>query len=207
MISIRKAQQTDCHFIATIILLAESTGFEITSYNKMFDKTNESLLPIFEKIIDNETEGHPLTYKSYLIACVDDIPASAISVYNEGAFGDSTHLMTGALMTGFNRKDIALAFSFLKNHSEITITKKNNTFQIDCVATLPEYRGLGLLKKLMSEAEKSAAELQIPEMQIQVWKKNNLAVSIYEKYGFKICKQAISNTHSENGKILMTKII
>jgi ribosomal protein S18 acetylase RimI-like enzyme len=207
MISIRKAQQTDCRFIATIILLAESTGFEITSYSSMFDKTNETLLPIFEKIIDNETEGHPLTYKSYLIACVDDIPASAISVYNEGQFGDSTHLMTGALMTGFNRKDIALAFNFLKEHSEINIPKKNNTFQIDCVATLAEYRGLGLLKKLMNEAAKNAAELQVAEMQIQVWKKNQLATRIYEKYGYKICKETVSNTHIANGKILMTKII
>ena len=207
MITIRKAESRDCQFLATIILLAESTSFEITSYTKMFGKTNEELLPTFEKIINNETEGHPLTYKSYLIACVGETPASAISVYQEGAFGDSNHLMTGALMTGFNRKDIGAAFNFLKDHSEISISKKNNTLQIDCVATLPKYRGKGLLKELLNEAENMANVLPISEIQIQVWKKNELAKKVYRKYGYKVSHELISATDVDNGKVLMTKTI
>ena len=207
MVTIRKAEQADCHFLATIILLAESTGFEITAYTKMFDKTMEELLPSFEKMINNPTEGHPLTYKSYLIACVDGIPASAFSVYKEGEFGDSNHLMTGALMTGFDRKSVAQAFGFLKNHGDITIQKKPGTLQIDCVATLPEYRGKGLLKELMKAAEQRGKELGANEIQIQVWKKNEGAVAVYEKSGYKVVQEMMSATDTGNGKILMTKTI
>lgn len=207
MITIRKAEQKDCQFLATIILLAESTGFEITSYAKMFGKTNEELLPVFKKIINNETEGHPLTYKSFMVACVDGIPASAISVYREGEFGHSTHLMTGALMTGFDKKSVALAFCFLKNNAELNISKKNNSLQIDCVATLPEYRGMGLLKQLLTEAERTASEFQAHEIQIQVWKQNETAVKAYEKAGYKIVEEMISAANNKNGKVLMTKTI
>lgn len=207
MITIRKAEVSDCNFIAKIILLAESTGFEITSYTKMFGKTNDELLPYFEKMINNETNGHPLTYKSYVIACVDNVPASAISVYKEGEYGDSNHLMTGALMTGFDRKSVAAAFGFLKIHSDISIQKKINTLQIDCVATLPEYRGKGILKRLLSETEKMAHNAQLNEIQIQVWKKNEGAVKVYEKSGYKIVTEMMSNTDSGNGKTLMVKKI
>ncbi|MCD6017988.1 MAG: acetyltransferase, superfamily protein [Bacteroidetes bacterium] len=207
MITVRKAEKTDCHFLARIILLAESTGFEITSYTGMFGKTTEELVPSFEKMIDNDTDGHPLTYKSYLIACVDGIPASAISVYKEGEFGDSNHLMTGALMTGFDRKSVALAFGFLKNHGDITIQKTPGTLQIDCVATMPEYRGKGLLKELMKAAEQRGKELNTGEIQIQVWKKNEGAVAAYEKAGYKIVKEMMSAVDEGNGKILMIKNI
>jgi ribosomal protein S18 acetylase RimI-like enzyme len=207
MVTVRKAEKADCHFLATIILLAEATGFEVTSYTKMFNKTMEELLPAFEKMTDNETEGHPLTYKSYLVACVDGIPASAISVYKEGEFGDSNHLMTGALMTGFDRKSVAIAFGFLKNHGDISIQKKPGTLQIDCVATLPEFRGKGLLKELMKAAEQRGKELQTNEIQIQVWKKNEGAVAVYEKSGYKVVQEMMSGTEAGNGKILMTKTI
>lgn len=207
MITIRNAEQSDCGFLANIILLAESTGFEITSYTKMFGKTNEELLPHFQKIINNDTNGHPLTYKSYLIACVDTIPVSAISVYKEGEFGDSNHLMTGALMTGFDRKSVAQAFGFLKNHHELSISKKINTLQIDCVATLPEFRGKGILKQLLLESEKIALEKNCEEIQIQVWKQNEGAVKVYEKLGYAIVREQLSHQDDGNGKIIMIKTL
>lgn len=207
MITIRKAQQSDCSFLASIILLAENTGNEITAYTKMFNKTNEELLPIFEKIINNETQGHPLAYKSFLIAAENGVPASAFAIYKEGEFGDSNHLTTGALMTGFDRKSMATAFGFLKNNSELGLTKKINTLQIDCVATLPEYRGKGMLRQLMHAAEQEAIMNQINELQIQVWKKNEGAINAYCKLGFKIEEEKLSHSEKENGKVLMIKNI
>jgi len=207
MITIRKAQQTDCSFLASIIVLAEDTGNEITAYTKMFNKTNEGLLPIFEKIINNQTQGHPLTFSSYLIACENEVPAAAIAIYTEGEFGDSNHLTTGALMTGFDRKSMAVAFGFLKNHTELGISKKINSLQIDCVSTLPEYRGKGMLRQLISEAEVIAKQHNLCEMQIQVWKKNEGAINAYKKLGFFVEEERISLTEPINGKVLMIKKI
>jgi len=205
MYTIRKALETDCHFLSTIILLAEDTGNEITAYTKMFNMTNEQLLPVFEKILKNETQGHPLTYKSYLVATDNGKPIAAIAIYNEGQFGDSNHLTTGALMTGFDRKSVASAFGFLKNHAELGITKKVNTLQIDCVATLAEYRGKGVLRMLISEAEIFAKKLALHEVQIQVWKKNEGAIKAYKKLGFNVVEEKLSTSDLNNGKVLMIK--
>lgn len=207
MIQIRKALAEDCKFLAEIILLAESTGFEITSYEKMFGMTKAEMLPVFETMMNNSTDGHPLTYHSWLIATVDGNPVSAISAYVEGTQGDSVHLMTGALMMGFDRKKIASAFSILKEHADITIQKTKHTMQIDCVATLPEHRGKGLLKQLIAAAEQIARDAGVKELEIQVWKKNETAVKVYEKSGFTVTQQKLSPFDTENGKLLMTKKI
>lgn len=207
MINIRKATKEDIPFLAGIILLAESTGNEITSYTKMFGMTDEELQPMIEKSITNDMKGHPLTYHTYLVATVDGAPAAAISVYTEGEFGDSNHLMTGALMNGFDRKKIGPAFAFLKEHAYLNIPKTRNTLQIDCVATLPEFRGQGLLKQLVNEAERMAADAGIRELQIQVWKKNEGAVSAYGKLGYVTTAEQLSQEDKTNGKIVMTKTI
>ncbi len=205
MIAVRKAQVVDCGFLANIILLAENTGFEVTAYTKMFSKTNDELLPVFEKMINNETQGHPLTYRSYIIATENDKPAAAIAIYKEGEFGDSNHLTTGALMTGFDRKSMVGAFGFLKRNSELGITKKLNSMQIDCVGTLPEFRGKGMLRHLIGEAETIAKENHISEMEIQVWKKNEGAINAYKKLGFIISEERLSLSEEGNGKVLMSK--
>lgn len=207
MITIRKAQQSDCTFLASIVLLAEDTGFEITSYTKMFNRSIEELLPIFEKIISNDTQGHPLTFRSYIIALEDGIRASAIALYKEGEFGDSNHLTTGALMTGFDRKSMSTAFGFLRKHSELGITKKAKSLQIDCVATLPEYRGKGMLRNLIAEAELVAKQNEVSELQILVWKKNEAAINAYKKLGFVIEEERASLLEPNNGKVLMIKKI
>lgn len=205
MITVRKAVKSDSHFLASIILLAENTGHEITSYTKLFNKTNEELLPIFERIVEGGMEGYPLTFKSFLVACVNDIPSAAIAIYKEGEFGDSNHLTTGALMTNFDRKSMALAFGFLKNHAELSITKSLHSLQIDCVATLPEQRGKGLLKLLIAEAERYAKQKDVGQLEIQVWKKNESAISAYSKIGFTIKEEKLSSQEDNNGKVLMIK--
>lgn len=207
MVSIKEGSKADCAFLAKIILLAEESGFEITSYSNMFEKTNEELLPIFEKIINNDTKGHPLTYSSFLIANESGKSCGAIAVYVEGEYGDSNHLTTGALMTNFGRKEMQSAFAFLRKHSELSIPKKSGTLQVDCVATLPEFRGKGMLKSLIAEAERRANALNINEVQIQVWKNNLGAIAAYEKLGYKITEIKLSNSMPEDGKVLMTKNI
>lgn len=207
MVTVRKATKDDCHFIAEIILLAESTGNEITSYTKMFGMSDEELMVTMEKMIANEIEGHPLTYRTYLIATIDNQPVAAISAYKESEAGDSNHLMTGVLMTGFDRKKVSAAFGFLKQNAYLSIPKGRGTMQIDCVATLPEHRRKGLLKLLIAEAEKEAAAKGVNEVQIQVWKKNTTAVKAYEKLGYQVVAEQLSNEDIENGKQLMTKKI
>ncbi len=200
-IQIKQALKKDCDFIAKIILFAESTGTETTTYQKMFDMDSKELLPIFAQIINNEKKGHSLTYTSYYIASINNKQVGAISAYIEGEHGSSNHLLTGALMSGFNREVLQESFRFLAKNRELHLEKTTGSLQIDSVATLANFSGKGVFSKLLKTAEEAYKKLGVSNSEIQVWKKNVLAIKTYEAKGY------IQALESEkiNGKIIMTK--
>lgn len=207
-IEVRRAVIEDCNFLAHVIVLAESSGAEIISYAKMFSALPESSLrQNLARALKNSVEGHPLTYSSYFIACVNGMPAAAAAGYIEGSQGDSNHLITGALLTAFDKMEVVKAFSFLKQHTEIQIPKTGNSIQIDCVATLPDYRGRGLFARIHDAIIAHAKTNRVTESEIQVWKKNTLAIKTYAKLGYNIVLEKISHSDPSNGKVLLKKNI
>lgn len=206
-IDIRKATEKDCNFLAKIILRAESTGFEMTSYSWAFEKSNSELEPLIAKVINNPSKGHPLCFDSYFIATVDEVPAAAISVYIEGDHGDSNHLMTGALMSVFSREELQKAFRKYALHKDIEIRKSVGTLQIDCVATLAEFTGNKLFSKLLIFAEKLFKNQGVKASEIHVWRNNKRAVDLYKYNNYDIFEQKLSAVDPSNGKVLMTKCL
>lgn len=204
-VRLRKATVNDCAFIAKLIFLAESTGAEITSYEKMFGKPASELIPVFEKMVNNPSKGHPLTYDSYLIAEVDGVPAGGLSVYVEGEYGDSNHLMTGALMYAFPRDEVQRAFKFLAENKDVQIEKRVGNLQLDCVGTFNEFSGLGIFSKLLGFVEDEYRQKGVSKAEIQVWKKNEHAIHVYEKKGYRIFAEKLCATDPSNGKVLMEK--
>jgi ribosomal protein S18 acetylase RimI-like enzyme len=204
-INIRKATQKDCEFISQIILLAESTGFEVTSYEKMFNMSREELLVKLTSIVNNESTGHPLCFDSFYLAEVDGVRAAGLSAYVEGLNGKSNHLMTGALMSEFDRETLQSGFNFLAKHKEIQIAKTNKTLQLDCIATMPKHFGKGLFSKLLNHIEVEHFSKNIECIEIQVWKLNKKAVSIYKAKDYSITAVHDSYSFKGNGKILMQK--
>jgi ribosomal protein S18 acetylase RimI-like enzyme len=205
MITVRKALATDCAFIAGIILEAETSGAEITSYEKMFQLSSAELQEIFSKALETSPAGHALTWQDFLIATENEIPVAGLSAYIEGSNGDSSHLTTAVLMNSFPRKQLGDAFRFLRQHEEVSIPKTNHTLQLDCVATLPAHRGKGALRLLMDAALKDAKNKGAALAEIQVWKKNASAIATYEKLGFHSVTEKPSHTEAGNGKVLMQK--
>lgn len=205
LVKIDSATKSDISFIADIILKAEETGFEVTSYQKMFDLERDKLKIKIEKAINNTIGGHPFSYTTFKIAKVNSLPASAFSAYVEGENGNSNQLITGALMSVFNREEMKLAYTFLAHHKEIQIPKTKGNLQIDSVATLIDFRGLGLFKKMLKEVEEFYSKQGIKAAEIQVWKKNELALNVYQKLGYKPLAETKSLTNIGNGKVLMVK--
>lgn len=207
-IEVRRATEKDCDFLANIVVLAESTGCEIVSYEKMFSSISPAQLKRNLAVaLRHSSEGHPLSYLSYFIACVNSIPAAAAAGYIEGENGDSNLLITGVLLTAFLKQDVIRAFSFLKNHADVHIPKTKNTVQIDCVATLPIYRGRGLFSRIHNAIIQYAKEKGITESEIQVWKKNTQAIRTYTKLGYVVSLEKISHSDPNNGKVLLKKYI
>ena len=207
MITARKATVSDCEFIAGIILEAETSGAEITSYEKMFQMETGALREIFSKALEASPAGHALSWRNFLIATENNIPIAGLSAYIEGSNGDSSHLTTAVLMASFPRKQLGDAFRFLRSHEEVSIPKTHNTLQLDCVATLPAHRGKGALRLLIEEALREGKANGASVAEIQVWKKNASAIAAYEKLGFRVTLEKLSKTEEGNGKVLMQKEI
>ncbi|CAG5079743.1 GNAT family N-acetyltransferase [Parvicella tangerina] len=204
-VKVRRASREDCDFIAKLIFFAESTGAEITSYEKMFESSAEELVPAFAKMLDNPSKGHPLTYKSYMIGEVNGECAGGLSAYVEGEFGGSNHMMTGALMNAFDRKDVQKAFKFLAENKDVQIEKRKGNLQLDCVGTLSKFAGMGVFSSLLSFVENDFKAKGGGTVEIQVWKKNEHAIRVYAKKGYRIFDEKIGVNDPSNGKVLMEK--
>lgn len=204
---VRRASLDDCAFVSTIILEAETSGAEITSYEKMFGLDRATLSEAFAKALPASPAGHALTWQTFFIAEENGVPAAGLSAYVEGSNGDSSHLTTAVLMTAFPRAAVSTAFRFLREHADVSIPKGNGTLQLDCVATLPEHRGKGALRLLIAVALEFGKNEGAKEAQIQVWKKNEGAIAAYERLGFSIADERLSAADPGNGKVLMTKSI
>lgn len=143
-IIIRKAVQEDIPFLVEIILLAETSGKELTTYKNMFLLPDHELKKNFEVVLDNEEMGHGLTYRSFLVAEFEGEKAAAACGYIEGEFGSSNHLMTGALINGFGTDLVVAAYQRNSKYKEVKFDKTLGTLQFDSGATLLDFRGNGL---------------------------------------------------------------
>lgn len=206
---IRRATKEDIPFLAKIILLAETSGHELISYRDMFLLPDEELLKGFEIALDNEQDGHGLTYLSFLIAEVEGKQAAAASAYIEGEHGSSSHLMTGALMNGFGMEQVLGAFKKNSKYKDVQINKSNGAIQLDSVATLESFRGQGLLKLIFEEHIKLALQKGVETLEIQVWAGNAPAIAAYRKMGCEITLEKWINPDDKNagGRIVMSKKI
>lgn len=202
---IRGANKDDIPFVTRIVFDAEATGAEITSYEKMFAMPRAELEAAFAKGLADSPEGHALNLHNFLIAEEGGERAAGLSAYIEGSNGDSSHLTTAFLMQVIPRSVLSDGFKLLRANTDVSLAKKPGTLQIDCVSTLPEFRGKGALRELVEFACIMAKRKGATEAEIQVWKQNQGAVKAYESLGFVISQEALSATHPGNGKLIMTK--
>ena len=206
-IVIRRATKEDIPFLASIILLAETSGSELISYRKMFLLSDDELLKGFEMALNNEQEGHGLTYLSFIIAECGGKQAAAACGYIEGEFGSSNHLMTGALITGFGTEKVVEAYKSNAVYKNVQIAKTLGSLQIDSVATLPDFRGKGLFKMIFDEHIKNAKSKKCEQLEIQVWAGNDTAIAAYKKLGCEITAEKYYNLEKKaaGGRVVMTK--
>lgn len=204
---VREANADDAEFMAQVVLEAEATGSEITSYRKMFDLPKAQLIAAFSNGLKNSPPGHALSLHNFFIVEVNGKPAAGLSAYIEGSNGDSSHLTTAFLMQVIPRNILSAGFRLLRDNSEVSLAKTTNTLQIDCVATIPEYRGKGCLKLLLQSVLGQARQQHVKVAEIQVWMQNTSAIKAYEALGFVISREAKSDKFPGNGKLVMTKSI
>lgn len=74
---------------------------------------------------------------------------------------------------------------FIKSFLKLSIIKKDE-YYISNIAVYPEFRGLGIGRKLLLFIENKAKENNLKKLSLDVEKENKNAIEIYKNFGFRI---------------------
>ncbi len=197
-ISIRNAEPSDSKFLTWVLLEATHShlGNSAGLWNLMFPESESERVEYLEKLIlsDHISFCH---YSSYLIAEVDGNLASALAGFDPTAVTDENFL--NALVDILPDTLLDSALNRMKPYTTCLIEPDKDSWVIDMVATIPEYRRLGLSKKLLQSTLKTGCKAGFRKAEILILIGNLAAQKVYEKVGFKIIEE---KKHPEFEKIL-----
>jgi len=107
---------------------------------------------------------------------------------------------------------LALVDNLLAGHVDIQIGPLAMTSHVAEIGmgVKKRYRGMGLGKLLLSEAEKWAKEKEVQKVKLEVFSSNDRALGLYQKFGYRI-EASLKNEYIIDGKfvdaIWMSKFI
>ena len=213
-INIRPATEADKDFLITSIIAAEKSGGDVVSYCAIFNISEDELRTALGNILDEDMEGQELSISGFLVAEVDGEKAAALSTWVENVNGMSSNMIKSNLLMYFiDREKILNAAPNLSLMNEVSIHRDDHALQIECVYTVPKYRGMGLSARLINEHIKlrQAASMPFNKVQVILLKNNTSAQKAYAKAGFTVVAEkrctdrAILKLLPCDTKILMQK--
>lgn len=126
-----------------------------------------------------------LHFSHYEVARLEGRAAASL-----GSFGskDSGNLDFIAALreTGWTDREVATMLSSVRVYARVEPPIPQDTWMIENVATLPEYRGRGLVSALLERAVERGRERGFKKAQMAVHIGNEKALKVYEKGGFEI---------------------
>lgn len=186
-ISIRRATLNDVDFIIEAIIEAEKSFSDKISYCQIFSVTKEELVKLFRQILSKDVIGQELCFSEYMIAEENSNFAGACASWVEGAEGFSSSVVkANLLMEYFGHEKINKAQYLFKYLREINIEREPNTLQIVNAYIKPDYRGQGIIAKLIMEHIKQQ-KIKYPfieRVQLRPTGTNESAYRAYNKLGF-----------------------
>lgn len=213
---IRKAEYPDIDFIINTIFEAEKSFTNVISYCGIFSLTEDELLPIFRKILQEDVIGQELCYSSYLIAESEGEYAGACGAWVEEANGFSSAVLKANILFEFIPHDkLVEAKHLFSTLQKLNIVREPNTLQIVYAYVKEKFRGKGIVGKLINEHIKIQKELfpQLKKVQLRPTITNESAFKAYQKIGFTLTyEKSITDTDvleylPARGKYLMEKIL
>lgn len=213
---IRKAEQKDIEFIIETIIEAEKSYTNKLSYSTIFSLTIDEVKNHLRNILQLDFPGQELCYSQYLIAEVDNKYSGACCAWIEGFDGLESSVIKGnLLLTELGAEKIIQAKKYFNMLHQINIEREVSTLQIVNAYVKPDFRGMGIIGKLILEHIQNF-KLNYPELkkvQLRPIKTNPNAARAYEKIGFhfvlekKIDDPAALEILPADTKILMEKVL
>jgi ribosomal protein S18 acetylase RimI-like enzyme len=200
-IHIRKATSSDKEFLIDAVAAAEKSGAEIISYCNLFNLNVPEFRTMIADIFDLEVEDQELFIPNFLIAEVDGEYAGAISSWIEKLNGTASNIIKGNLFYHtLGLEKVKAAKDKLDVLRAINIDRKEHALQLECVYTVPKFRGNGIARNLIEQhivdRKNEVDFLSVAE--IQTLANNVSALKSYNKLGF----QEIQRLQTERKEIL-----
>jgi translation initiation factor 4G len=187
-VEIRSAEEKDARFIAWVQLAASRSHLPIGFYDLAFPGEEEDRLERIASIC--RTRALSMAHWSgFLIAEVDGRPASALSGYEPTERGPETVpvAMQEALgASGWTAEQIGEVFESMTPFLTCAPESPKDAWVVEWVATKPEHRGHGLVRKLLGEILEEGRRRGYSRAQISVLIGNTPAQRAYEGAGFKV---------------------
>lgn len=213
---IRRATIEDIDFLVDTIVSAEKSGTNNFGLAKLFDTTEEEMRNFIRAILEEEIDGCEFSVSSFIVAVIKDKVVSAFGGWVEGQNEDE---LPSAILKS-NLIGYCLPLENVKKSQTksalvrpLQIEREEGTYQLEYSYTLPEYRGNGILGRIIGAHEKDAVLKGVKKMQVHVFDNNPAAIKSYENNGFKVVKTfesdnpETSSFFPSNVELLMEKII
>ena len=187
-VQIRPAGKEDIAFIAWVLLTAHRGHLERGMWDFMVDGDEQECLGFLQEFTST-SQLHWAHYSTFLVAEVDQNPASALSGYFDPQLGEETFvkgLFEVNRKIGRSKEDIKAGFKRYGSIVHVAPKHVNGTWVVENVATKPEFRRRGLVDKLLAEILEKGRDLGARTTDISVLIGNDFAQRAYEKNGFQV---------------------
>ncbi len=212
----RKATQDDVDFIIEAIIEAEKSGTEVISLCKLLDINENELKIILKNILEEGNAWNEWNISNYLICTVNNKYAGTGSYWIEPSnAGLEIYSNANFFFDYIPREKLLHAQKFFYLIRDFHIERKPETLQIENTYVRNEFRGQGLIGKIINQQilETKKINTHVNNVQIRLIKTNDKALRAYEKIGFKVVYEiSIDEIEAKlilpaNTRVLMEMII
>lgn len=190
-IEIRRSRPEDAPLIAWTMLAAGRSHMERGIWDIILSQPEDKCLAFLE-LLTLDGPRHMCYYTEFLVVEVNGRPVAALEGYDPATNGGETvgeHLGRVAQKMGLTDKDMAAGqqgiAAFMTCHPDIA----EGAWVVEHVATLPEYRRMGVISKLLEAILDKGRQQGFRLAQVSFYIGNIPAERAYQKAGFKYCDE------------------
>jgi len=191
-LKIRPARAEDAKLLAWCMLMAGRSHLKIGIWDLIISQPEKKCLAFLEKLT-LQGPRHMCYYKEFLVAEVDGKPAAGLC-----GFGDESVYMASSDAMA----EAADAMGIPKSEQEqfwprgayiiSPATSEDGAWTIENVATKPEFRGRGIVGKLLEAELNEARAAGFKRAQVSFFMGNEAAERAYTKAGFTFAEEKIA---------------
>ncbi len=209
---IRLAKNKEYKIISELCRMAEGAPDGIIPFQRIFTLSDKETEELFEALARFDEESIPYSFTSYYFLEDSGKIAGGCSAWIEEDFPtEKIMLQILGEILGFEK--IVSAKEKLQIASELSMRRTPGTLQLECIALLPEFRGQGLVRKLLLGVIQQFKQKNpsLKQAEIIVMENNFPAIKAYRKAGFEVTETLQGNSeelniiYSGNTKVKLVK--